>query len=63
MGRLKYLLDTKKILGCTALVNDFTLASRNVKEMNRIEGLRLENWINCCNDKICVFDTDTTDMR
>jgi predicted nucleic acid-binding protein len=45
MDRLKYLLDTNVWIGCTALVNDFTLASRNVKEMNRIDGLKLENWI------------------
>jgi tRNA(fMet)-specific endonuclease VapC len=37
--------DFDLLIGCTALVNDFTLASRNVKEMNRIEGLKLENWI------------------
>ena len=37
--------DFDLLIGCTALINDFTLASRNVKEMNRIEGLKLENWI------------------
>ena len=37
--------DFDLLIGCTALVNDFTLASRNVKEMNRIEGIKLENWI------------------
>lgn len=37
--------DFDLLIGCTALVNNFTLASRNVKEMNRIEGLKLENWI------------------
>ena len=37
--------DFDLLIGCTSLVNDFTLASRNVKEMNRIEGLKLENWI------------------
>jgi predicted nucleic acid-binding protein len=37
--------DFDLLIGCTALVNDFTLASRNIKEMGRIEGLKLENWI------------------
>ena len=37
--------DFDLLIGCTALVNNFTLASRNVKEMNRIEGLKLENWV------------------
>ena len=37
--------DFDLLIGCTAVVNDFTLASRNVKEMNRIEGIKLENWI------------------
>ena len=32
-------------IGCTALASDFTLISRNVKEMNRIDGLKLKNWI------------------
>jgi tRNA(fMet)-specific endonuclease VapC len=37
--------DFDLLIGCTALANDFTLVSRNVKEMNRIEGIKLENWI------------------
>ena len=37
--------DFDLLIGCTALIHNFTLASRNVKEMNRIEGLKLENWI------------------
>ena len=37
--------DFDLLIGCTSLVNDFTLASRNIKEMNRIEGIKLENWI------------------
>ncbi len=34
--------DFDLLIGCTALVNDFTLASRNVKEINRIEGIKLD---------------------
>jgi tRNA(fMet)-specific endonuclease VapC len=37
--------DFDLLIGCTALAHDFTLASRNIKEMNRIERLKLENWI------------------
>ena len=37
--------DFDLLIGCTALIHGFTLASRNVKEMNRIEGIKLENWI------------------
>jgi tRNA(fMet)-specific endonuclease VapC len=37
--------DFDLLIGCTALVQDMTLVSRNVKEMKRIEGIKLENWI------------------
>jgi len=37
--------DFDLLIGCTALVQDLTLVSRNVKEMKRIEGIKLENWI------------------
>lgn len=38
--------DFDLLIGCTALINGLTLATRNVKEMNRIEGLIIENWTN-----------------
>jgi tRNA(fMet)-specific endonuclease VapC len=37
--------DFDLLIGCSALVQRLTLASRNVKEMSRIEGLVVENWI------------------
>ncbi len=37
--------DFDLLIGCTALVNNLTLVTRNTKEMNRIEGLKIENWI------------------
>jgi len=37
--------DFDLLIGCTALVQDLILVSRNVKEMQRIEGIKLENWI------------------
>lgn len=42
-GRL--ISDFDLLIGCTALVHNLTLVTRNVREMERIEGLRLENWI------------------
>ena len=32
------------LIGCTALYSDLTLVTRNTKHLERIEGLRLENW-------------------
>ena len=37
--------DFDLLIGCTALFHGYTLSSRNIKEMIRIEGLLLENWI------------------
>jgi tRNA(fMet)-specific endonuclease VapC len=38
--------DFDLLIGSTALTNNLVMVSRNVKEMDRINGLRLENWIN-----------------
>ena len=32
------------LIRCTALCNDLTLVTRNTDHLERIEGLRLENW-------------------
>ena len=37
--------DFDLLIACTALDHNLTLVSRNIKEMSRIEGLNLENWI------------------
>ncbi len=37
--------DFDLLIGCTALVNSLILVSINVKEMVRIDGLKVENWI------------------
>ncbi len=37
--------DFDLLIGCTALIKDVVLVSRNTKEMSRIEGIKLENWI------------------
>ena len=38
--------DFDLLIGCTALTQNMTLVSRNIKEMQRIKGLSYENWIN-----------------
>ena len=37
--------DFDLLIGCTALMKDFTMVTRNVREMQRIAGLKIENWI------------------
>lgn len=37
--------DFDLLIGCTALTQNMTLVSRNIKEMIRIDGLTYENWI------------------
>eukprot|EP01136_Pigoraptor_vietnamica_P038716 Opistho-1_new@108431 len=37
--------DFDLLIGCTAILENCVLVSRNVKEMMRIEGLVYENWI------------------
>ena len=37
--------DFDLLIGCTALTQNMTMVSRNIKEMKRIEGLNYENWI------------------
>ena len=37
--------DFDLLIGCTALTQNMTMVSRNIKEMKRIEGLTYESWI------------------
>lgn len=37
--------DFDLLIASTALVNNCVLVSRNIKEMNRVENLKFENWI------------------
>lgn len=37
--------DFDLLIGSTALVKNLILVSRNTKEMSKIEGIKLENWI------------------
>lgn len=36
--------DFDLLIGATAVTNDLTLVTNNVKHMNRINGIRLEDW-------------------
>lgn len=37
--------DFDLLIGATAIANDLILVSRNVSDFNRIEKIRVENWI------------------
>lgn len=37
--------DLDLFIGATAIVNDMTLVTRNVREFGRMENLKIENWI------------------
>ncbi|TXH25016.1 MAG: type II toxin-antitoxin system VapC family toxin [Cyclobacteriaceae bacterium] len=37
--------DFDLLIGATAIANDLNLVSRNVSDFNRIEKIRVENWI------------------
>lgn len=43
--RGKLIEDADIYIGCTALVHDLTLVTDNVKHLARIDGLRMENWM------------------
>lgn len=38
--------DFDLLIGCTALARNLTLVTRNTRELARIHGLYVENWIN-----------------
>lgn len=37
--------DFDLIIGCTAVVKGMTLATENVKDFQKIKGIKIENWI------------------
>ena len=37
--------DLDLFIGATAIVNDMTLVTRNVKEFKRMENIKIKNWI------------------
>lgn len=45
----KQISDFDLLIGCSALANNMILVTRNMREMERISGLRIENWIDAPN--------------
>jgi len=41
----KMISDFDLLIGTTAIVNNLIMVTENVKEFNRIEKIRLENWV------------------
>ncbi|HNT49704.1 MAG TPA: type II toxin-antitoxin system VapC family toxin [Cyclobacteriaceae bacterium] len=37
--------DFDLLIGATAVLNDFTLVTRNVSDFNRMDGIEIENWV------------------
>jgi len=37
--------DFDLLIGCTAIENNLIMVTENVKEFNRIQGIKIENWI------------------
>lgn len=42
----KMISDFDLLIGSTALANNLTMVTENIKEFKRINGLQIENWIN-----------------
>ncbi len=38
--------DFDLLIGCTAIENQLIMVTENIKEFNRINGIKIENWIN-----------------
>jgi tRNA(fMet)-specific endonuclease VapC len=41
----KLLDDFDLLIGATAISNDLTLVTRNVSDFERLEGIKIENWV------------------
>ena len=41
----KMISDFDLLIGCTAIVNDLIMVTENIKEFERIENIRIENWV------------------
>ena len=37
--------DFDLLIGCSSVVSDMVMVSENIKELNRIENIKLENWV------------------
>jgi len=37
--------DFDLLIGCTSIENDLIMVTENVKEFQRIDGIKIENWV------------------
>jgi tRNA(fMet)-specific endonuclease VapC len=37
--------DFDLLIGCTSIENDLIMVTDNIKEFDRIKGIRIENWV------------------
>jgi tRNA(fMet)-specific endonuclease VapC len=44
MGKL--ISDFDLLIGCTAVENNLIMVTENIREFERIENIKLENWVN-----------------
>ena len=41
----KMISDFDLLIGCTSIENDLVMVTENIKEFDRIKGIRIENWV------------------
>ena len=41
----KMISDFDLLIGCTAIENDLIMVTENIKEFDRIKGIRIDNWV------------------
>jgi tRNA(fMet)-specific endonuclease VapC len=41
----KMISDFDLLIGCTSIENDLIMVTDNIKEFDRIKGIRIENWV------------------
>ncbi len=37
--------DFDLLIGCTSIENDLIMVTENIKEFDRIKGIKIENWV------------------
>jgi len=37
--------DFDLLIGCTSIENDLIMVTENIKEFERIKGIKIENWV------------------
>ena len=42
----KMISDFDLLIGCTSIENDLIMVTENIKEFDRIKGIKIENWVN-----------------